>query len=62
MYGLKGSTRALHSKYDVTTHVLASSLTPRLPAMCGKATTTMVVSRTSMNAAKVATPAINQGL
>jgi hypothetical protein len=33
-----------------------------VPAMCGNATLTMVVSSTSMNAASVTATAINQGL
>jgi len=40
----------------------SSLLDDRLPAMCGSATLTIVVSRTSMNAASVTATAISHGL
>src|SRR5580692_4562956 len=59
---LNGRTMAFETKYDVSTHVLSSLLAPRSPAMCGNATLAMLVSRTSMNAARDTTTAISQGL
>src|SRR5580692_5309412 len=59
---LIGSTMALDTKYDVSTHVLSSLLAPKLPARWGRATLAMLVSRTSMNAAMATTTAISQGL
>src|SRR5580700_6525458 len=59
---LIGSTMALDTRYDVNTQVLSSLLAPRSPAMCGRATLAMLVSSTSMNAARDTTTAINQGL
>src|SRR5260370_2487461 len=59
---LMGRTMALETRYEVSTHVLSSLLAPRLPAICGSATLAMLVSRTSMNAARATTMAISQGL
>ena len=59
---LMGSTMALDTKYDVSTHVLSSLLAPRLPAMYGSATLAMLVSKTSMNAARETALPINHGL
>src|SRR5262245_5311720 len=58
---LIGRTMAFDTRYDVSTHVLSSLLTPRLPAMYGSATVAMLVSRTSMKAARATTTAINHG-
>src|ERR1700722_7197968 len=58
---LIGSTIAFDTRYDVSTHVLSSLLAPRSPAMCGSATLAMLVSSTSMNAARETTTAISQG-
>src|SRR6266436_6799974 len=58
---LTGRMIALDTRYDVSTHVLSSLLAPRSPAICGSATFAMLVSRTSMNAARETTTAINQG-
>ncbi len=46
----------------MSTHVLSSLLTPRLPAMWGKATLAMLVSSTSMNAASETAAAMIHGL
>src|SRR5580704_13871601 len=59
---LIGSTMALDTRYDVSTHVLSSLLAPKLPARWGRATLAMLVSRTSMNAAMATTTAISHGL
>src|SRR5580704_3531733 len=59
---LIGRTMALDTKYDVSTQVLSSLLEPRPPAMYGKATLAMLVSRTSMNAAIATTTPMSQGL
>src|SRR5215831_2000996 len=59
---LIGRTIALDTRYEVSTHVLSSLLTPRLPAMYGRATLAILVSRISMNAAIATTTAISQGL
>src|SRR5271154_154208 len=59
---LIGRMMALETKYEVRTHVLWSLLAPRLPAMYGRATLAMLVSRTSMNAASATTTAMSQGL
>ncbi len=59
---LMGSTMAFETRYDVSTQVLSSLLAPRLPAMCGNATLAMLVSSTSMNAARETTMAISHGL
>src|ERR1700730_2692780 len=59
---LIGRMMALETRYEVRTHVLWSLLAPRLPAMYGRATLAMLVSRTSMNAASATTTAISQGL
>ena len=42
--------------------MLSLLLAPRLPAMCGKATLAISVSRTSMKAARATTIPISQGL
>ena len=59
---LMGRTMAFETRYEVSTQVLSSLLAPRLPAMCGNATLAMLVSSTSMNAARATTTAISQGL
>jgi hypothetical protein len=59
---LIGSTIAFDTRYEVSTQVLSSLLAPRSPAMCGSATLAMLVSSTSMNAARDTTTAISQGL
>src|SRR6266436_1314579 len=59
---LIGRMMAFETKYEVRTHVLWSLLAPRFPAMYGRATLAMLVSRTSMNAARATTTAISQGL
>ena len=41
---LIGSTMALDTRYDVSTHVLSSLLAPKLPARWGRATLAMLVS------------------
>src|SRR3569623_716630 len=57
-----GSTTAFDTRYDVSTQVLSSWLTDRLPAMCGRETLAMLVSSTSMSVAIVTTRAIAQGV
>src|SRR5271167_2623635 len=59
---LIGRMMAFETRYDVRTHVLWSLLAPRLPAMYGRATLAILVSRTSMKAASATTTAISQGL
>ena len=59
---LIGRTIAFETRYEVNTQVLWSLLAPRLPAMYGRATLAMLVSSTSMNAARATTTAISQGL
>src|SRR6266404_5816879 len=59
---LIGRMMAFETRYDVRTHVLWSLLAPRFPAMYGRATLAMLVSSTSMNAARATTTAISQGL
>src|ERR1700727_3157261 len=56
-----GSTIAFETREDVSTHVLSSLLAPRFPAICGSATFAMLVSSTSIKAARDTTNAINQG-
>src|ERR1700742_2776409 len=56
------NTMPLATRYEVKAQVASSLLEERLPAMCGSATLTIVVSRISMNAASVTDPAISQGL
>src|SRR6185312_4714390 len=46
-----GCMIALASEYDEIAQVPSCGLTPRLPAMCGTDTLTMVMSSTSMNVA-----------
>src|SRR5271165_798763 len=58
---LMGNTIAFETRYDVNTQVLSSLLAPKSPAMWGSATLAMLVSRTSMNAARDTTTAISQG-
>src|SRR6266550_1582252 len=62
IHPLIGKTMAFDTRYEVRTHVLSSLLTPRLPAMYGRATLAMLVSRISMNAAIATTLAIIHGL
>src|SRR6185503_468927 len=57
-----GSTMALDTRYDVKIQVLSSLLAPRLPAMWGRATFAMLVSRTSMKAAMATRTATSHGL
>src|SRR5262245_40135728 len=57
-----GRTMALAARYDVSTQVLSSSLAPRSPAMCGRETLAMLVSRTSRNAARETVAPIAHGL
>ncbi len=59
---LIGRTMAFETRYDVSTQVLSSLLAPRSPAICGRATFAMLVSSTSMNAARATTTAISHGL
>src|ERR1700704_2297743 len=59
---LSGSTMALETRYEVSTHVLSSVPAERLPAMCGSATLAMLVSSTSMNVASVTATAMIHGL
>ena len=58
----KGKTIPFATKYDVSTHVLSSWLAPKDPAICDKDTLVIVVSNTSMNAAKLTTHATSHGL
>src|ERR1700712_5853031 len=57
-----GSTIPFATRYDVNAQVASSYDADTDPAMCGRLTFTMVVSRISMNAAEVTTTAISQGL
>src|ERR1700685_1548744 len=59
---LIGRTTALETRYEVSTHVLCSLVAPRLPAIYGRATLAILVSSTSMKAARATTTAISQGL
>src|SRR5262249_28148659 len=59
---LIGRTMALETRYDVSTQGLWSLLAANLPAIYGKATLAMLLSSTSMKAARATTTAINQGL
>src|ERR1022692_425634 len=59
---LSGSTMALETRYDVSTHVLSSCPAERLPAIWGNATFAMLVSSTSMNVASVTVSAMTHGL
>src|ERR1700682_1941535 len=59
---LIGRMMAFETRYEVRTHVLWSLLAPRFPAMYGRATLAILVSRTSMKAASATTTAISQGL
>src|SRR5437899_4165592 len=59
---LMGRMMAFETKYEVRTQVLWSLLAPRFPAMYGRATLAMLVSRTSMKAARATTTAISHGL
>src|SRR5882757_4927311 len=56
------NTMPLATRYDVSAQVASSLLDDRLPAICGSATFTMVVSSTSMNAASVTATAMSHGL
>src|SRR5690242_15828207 len=58
---LTGNMMAFETKYEVRTHVLSSLLAPIFPAMCGRATLAMLVSRTSINAPNDTTKAISHG-
>src|SRR5258706_1716 len=57
-----GKITAFETRYEVSTQVDSSALAERFPAMCGRATFAMEVSRTSMNVASVTVTAITQGL
>src|SRR5215469_5904279 len=57
-----GRMIAFDTRYEVNTHVLWSLLAPKLPAMYGRATLAMLVSRTSIKAASATTTAMSQGL
>src|ERR1700689_427267 len=57
-----GRTIPLATRYAVSVQVVSSLLTDMVPAMCGSATLTMVVSRISMKATSVTTSAITHGL
>ena len=59
---VSGSTIALATRYDVSTHVDSSIDADRLPAMCGSDTLTTVVSSTSMNVANMTAIATIHGL
>src|ERR1700722_6619313 len=56
-----GRTIAFETKKEVRTQVLSSLLAPKFPAICGRATFAMLVSSTSIKAARDTTNAINQG-
>src|SRR4029077_6336260 len=57
-----GRMIALATRYDVSTQVLSSTPAERLPAMCGRATLAIEVSRISMKVASVPVKAMSQGL
>ena len=57
-----GRMIALETRYEVRTHVVSSTVAERLPAMCGSATLTTVVSSTSMNVPSMTATATIQGL
>src|SRR5579872_5722539 len=57
-----GSTIALATRYDVSTHVDSSIVADRFPAICGSDTLTTVVSSTSMNVANMTAIATIHGL
>src|SRR6516225_822617 len=59
---LIGRTTAFAARYDVSTQVLWLLLAARPPAIYGNATLAMLVSSTSMNAARATTTPISQGL
>ena len=59
---VSGSTIALATRYDVSTHVDSSIVADRLPAMCGSDTLTTVVSSTSMKVANMTAIATIHGL
>src|SRR5580692_2800224 len=59
---LMGRMIAFETRYEVNTQVLWSLLAPRFPAIYGRATLAILVSRTSMKAASATTTAISQGL
>src|SRR5271163_1033227 len=59
---LIGRMIALETRYEVSTQVLSSWPAERLPAMCGRATLATLVSRTSMNVARVTVSAMIHGL
>src|SRR3984957_148765 len=53
---------AFATRFAVSTQVASSCVAPRPPAMCGKATLAMELSRTSMNVASVTVMATIHGL
>src|SRR5271156_6498479 len=59
---LIGRMIALETRYEVSTQVLSSWPAERLPAICGSATLATLVSRTSMNVARVTVSAMIHGL
>src|SRR5215472_8490418 len=59
---LIGRTTAFAARYDVSTQVLWLLLAARPPAIYGNATLAVLVSSTSMNAARATTTPISQGL
>src|SRR5579883_2118112 len=59
---LSGITIAFETRYEVSTHVASSCVAASPPAMCGRATFTMVMSSTSMKVASVTVRAMVQGL
>src|ERR1035441_2432881 len=57
-----GRMMALATRYDVRAQAASSTLTERLPAICGRDTFTTVVSSTSMNVANMTATATIHGL
>ena len=57
----KGNTMPFATRYDVKIQVLSSELAPNEPAIYANATLAMVVSSTSINAAKLTTTETRKG-
>src|SRR5579872_406411 len=57
-----GSTMALATRYEVSTHVASSMVADRFPAIWGSETLTTVVSSTSMKVQSITEKAMIQGL
>src|SRR5258706_3561877 len=57
-----GRTMALATRYDVSTQVLSSTPAERFPAICGRATLAIEVSKISMKVANVTVNAMSHGL